>query len=92
MELSPWKLNLISGWDKNFVKFDWQVQQQILKKLNQMKQPLASRGLHSSQLHVEEVGQYRIVFRPDDGTKIKNVYFVGDHKQYEKWLREVMEM
>ncbi len=62
MELKDWKLVFKKNWDTNFKKFDKDIQKKILKKLNQMKQPLQARGLKTSKTVVEEVGQHRIAF------------------------------
>jgi len=53
-----------------------------------MEQPLFARGLHSTHMQVEELGQYRIAFYQNEETRTKEVYFVGTHKQYEKWYKE----
>ena len=87
MELLPWKIEFVPDWDVHFKKFDKSIQQQILKKFDQMEQPLQSRGLHSSQYQVEEVGQYRIALKIDGKNRVKKIEFVGNHKQYEKWYR-----
>ncbi|HLC93268.1 MAG TPA: hypothetical protein VJH23_06200 [archaeon] len=87
MELAPWTLDYRKGWDRHFAKFDKAVREKILKKLEQMKQPLTSRGMHASRYQVEEAGQYRIAFIQDENTRTKNIHFIGDHKQYEKWYR-----
>lgn len=88
MDLRPWKVRLKPGWDIHFKKFDMGIREQIMKKLDQMEQPLLARGLHSSRYQVEESGQYRIAFRQDEETRTKEVHFVGSHKQYEKWYRQ----
>jgi hypothetical protein len=88
LELLPWKLAFKPGWDRHFKKFDSQAKKRILKKFEQMKQPLAARGLHSSRYCVEEAGQFRIAFIRDDESGTKLVHFVGNHKQYEEWYRE----
>ena len=49
-----------------------------------MENDLTPRGLHQSKYLVEEVGQYRIAYILDTQNKTKNIYFIGDHKQYEK--------
>jgi len=87
LELLPWKIEFIPGWDMHFKKFDKGIQQQILKKFEQMEQPLQSRGLHSSRFQVEEIGQYRIALKIDKESRIKKIQFVGNHKQYEKWYK-----
>jgi len=35
---------------------------------------------------VDEIGQYRILFVSDEKSKIRRFYFIGDHKDYEKFL------
>ena len=73
------------GWDKYFKKFDKETQARVLKKFDQMEQPLKARGLHSSRYQVEEIGQNRIGFIQDQPTRTKRIHFVGNHKQYQKW-------
>ena len=87
MDLTEWKLEFKPGWDAHFKDFDKSVQQAVLKKLMQMKQPLRGRGLHSSRYQVEEVGGYRIAYIEDSQTKTKSIHFVGTHKQYERWYK-----
>jgi hypothetical protein len=36
---------------------------------------------------VEEVGQYRICYKSFEARKVRRFYFVGDHKEYERWAR-----
>ena len=85
MDLVPYRIFYKPGWDEHFKDFDKSTQQRILAKLEQMKQPLQARGLHSSRYQVEEVGGYRIAFIQDDAAKTKSIHFVGDHKQYQRW-------
>jgi hypothetical protein len=59
-----------------------------MKKFDHMKQPLRARGLKSSKSDVEELGQYRIAFYQDEEKHEKEIHFVGNHKQYEKWYKE----
>ena len=84
MDLMPWNLRFIPGWDVHFCKFDRPTQNRVLKKIGQLKQLLLSRGLHSSR-YKEEVGQYRVVIKIDESTRTRLVEFIGNHKQYEKW-------
>ena len=39
-------------------------------------------------LFVKKVGQYRIVYVKDIVEKKKIIYFIGDHKEYEKWYSD----
>jgi len=88
LELNPWRLVFKSGWDKHFKKFDNETKKRILNKFEQMKQPLQGRGMHSSKYQVEETGQYRIAFIEYKEEGIKDIHFVGNHKQYEKWYKD----
>lgn len=88
LELEPWKMSFKKGWDQHFKKFDKATQQRILKKLEQMKQPLQARGLKALKVVVEEVGQYRIAFYQNQENHCKEIHFVGNHKQYEKWYMQ----
>ena len=88
MELKNWKVLLKPGWDTHFKKFDRPTKERIMKKLDQMEKPTKPRGLHSSRCLVEEVGQYRIAYETDGKNRKKNVHFVGNHKQYEKWYSQ----
>ncbi|MFH1586867.1 MAG: hypothetical protein ABID38_03360 [Candidatus Diapherotrites archaeon] len=87
MELRSWKLVFKKGWDKHFKKFDKSEQLRILKKFEQMKQPLQARGLKASRAAIEEVGQYRIALYQNEEKHHKEIHFVGNHKQYEKWYK-----
>lgn len=87
-ESDEWKIEYNDGWDKYFIKFEEFIQIQILKKINQIKNINLHRRLHKSRYCVEEVGQYRICFIVDFNTHTKRIYFVGNHKQYEKWYKE----
>lgn len=36
---------------------------------------------------VDEIGrQYRVLFTSEENTKVRRFYFIGDHKEYEKFL------
>ena len=39
----------------------------------------------TAKFFVDEVGQYRILYRIFDETNEIRFYFVGTHKEYEKW-------
>ncbi len=52
-----------------------------------MKQSLQARGLKASKAVVEEAGQYRIAFYQNEEQRKKEIHFVGNHKQYEKWYK-----
>ena len=85
-------LKYAEGWDRHFAEFDNSLKLRILKKLEQMKGKEESRHLqHGLPYFVEEVGGCRITFKKDEETKTKEIYFIGDHKQYERWCHEKSE-
>ena len=75
--------------ETQFHSLEGGVREKISKKLEQLQRgDMQSRHLkHGIPVFVEEVGQYRIVFKTRDDLKQKRVVFVGDHKHYEKWYR-----
>ncbi|MDP2718024.1 MAG: hypothetical protein Q8P02_04740 [Candidatus Micrarchaeota archaeon] len=85
--MAPWRIAFKPDWDVHFKAFDKKIQERILKKIAQMKQPIVGRGLHGTSYCVEEVGQYRIAFEQDSASRTKSIHFVGNHKQYERWYR-----
>jgi len=86
VKLGESKLSFKIGWDKYYLKYDIPTKERIIKKLEQMKQPLQARGHHSSRFLIEEVGHYRIAFYQNEN--VKEIHFVGTHKQYEKWYKK----
>ncbi|MBU0586300.1 hypothetical protein KJ780_02210 [Candidatus Micrarchaeota archaeon] len=70
-------------------KLDNSIRIKIGKKINQVRDGLPGRHLeHGADYFVEEVGQYRICYKSFEEKKIRRFYFVGDHKEYEKWYND----
>ena len=90
MDLTPWTIIYKPGWDKHYETLPKEIRERLDKKLAQMKQPLQGRGLHRSKYQVEEVEGYRIAYSLNQNTNEKEVHFVGNHKQYEKWYKQVI--
>ncbi len=88
MDLRPWRIEYRDGWDTHLYGFSHDIQDRILKKIEQMKQPLQGRGLQHSRFLVEEVGDYRVAYSLDETNRTKEIHFVGSHKQYEKWYTQ----
>jgi len=80
------ELKFVANWDVHFCKFDKPTKLRILKTIEKLKTKESSRHLkHGLPFFVEESGQYRIGFIQDDASYVREIYFVGDHKQYKKW-------
>ena len=85
-----YKVKLKPRAENNFSKLDKSNRKIILKKLLQLETKATSRHLKRGlSFFVEEVKQYRIAFKVDEKVKIKDIYFIGTHKQYEKWYMEL---
>lgn len=83
-----YELDFAPQWDRFFVKFDKKLKERIWKKIIQIEQGLKSRHLmYGADYFVEEVGQYRICYKSFEDTSKRVIYFVGDHKEYKKWIR-----
>ncbi len=77
-------------WDEYFKDLPPDIKIRALKKLEKIKEGLPGRHLeHGVPIFVEEIGQYRICYTQDDIKKIRKVFFVGKHKDYEKWYKSV---
>lgn len=76
--------------ERQFLDMDKSIRNWLEKKLLQLeREDLQSRHLRrGSPYFVEEVGQFRIVFKVREDLKQKRIVFVGDHKAYEQWYRE----
>lgn len=92
MNLTFYSIRYEPGWDIHYLSMDNSTQIKIYKKILQLKKPLKGRHLKFGvPCFVEEVGQYRIVYKQLDELQIRKIIFVGDHKQYEQWYKSVMK-
>ena len=65
---------------------DKTIRERIIKRIARMRNEPPGRHLRLGlDYFVEQVGQYRIIYIIDDNRK--EVYFIGDHKEYERWYR-----
>lgn len=88
--MTDYTIRFHDDWEFYFSRLDKAVRQKIMKKVLQPGSGHSSRHLqHGLPFFVEEAGQYRITFKVDEQLKLKRFYFVGDHKDYEKWYSSV---
>lgn len=74
-------------WKDRFASLSEDMKERVVKKIRPILNGLPGRHLHFGvDFFVEEVGQYRICYRSFEDRKIRRFYFVGDHKEYEKWI------
>jgi hypothetical protein len=84
--LDTYDLSFEPGWDRLFVKMDKTVQIRVYKKILQLKTGVQGRHLeHGVSFFVKEVAGWRIVYSSDEPSRMRKIYFVGSHKDYETW-------
>jgi len=75
-------------WKERFDKLDNSIQIRAVKKIRQILTGLPSEharfGLPYFKENIDE--NYRICYKSFEDMKIRRFYFVGDHKEYERWL------
>ena len=73
-------------WDSYFSKLDNSLKKRVMKKILQLQYGVPARHLKQGlPFFVSEMGQYRLCYTVDEKRKIKTIYFVGNHKDYERW-------
>ena len=74
--------------DKIFWKTWTHTQIRVVRKIAKILKYPRKRHLHIPVFFVVEIGQYRLTYRVFEETGEVRFYFVGTHKEYEKWCRE----
>lgn len=75
-------------WEEYYSSLPPDIKPRVWKKILQIQAGLPGRHLqHGIPIFVEEVGQYRICYMEDKNNKIRKIYYVGKHKEYDKWNR-----
>lgn len=74
-------------WPEYFESLGEEIKERVVKKINKILEYPIKRHLKKSSFFVDEVGQYRIIYRVLEETKTVRFYFVGNHKKYEKFYR-----
>lgn len=66
------------------LRMDASIRERLVKRIARMRDEPVGRHLgYGLDFFVIEIGQYRMVYTCE-GRK-KTIYFVGNHKEYEKW-------
>ena len=75
-------------WLRYFQPLDKSIKERIAKKVGKILSSPTKRHLKKSLFFVDEIGQYRIIYRVFEENNKVRFYFVGTHKEYEKWYTQ----
>ncbi len=68
-------------WPYRFTALDTEIKERVARKISKILEYPAKRHLRKSSYFVDQVGQYRIVYRVFEENKSVRFYFVGTHKE-----------
>ena len=78
-------------WPKYFNKLENEIRERVAKKIKKILEYPQKRHLKKgAEYFVGEAGQYRIVYKIFEENKEARFYFVGNHKEYERWYRQYL--
>ncbi|MEW6294808.1 MAG: hypothetical protein AB1467_00750 [Candidatus Diapherotrites archaeon] len=87
--IAIYKATYDEDWPKYFNDLDNTVKERVAKKIQKILEFPKKRHLgQKAKFFVDEVGQCRILYRVFDETNEVRFYFVGNHKEYEKWYKQ----
>jgi len=77
-------------WIELFKKLDNKTKEKTAKKIARILEFPQKRHLKKgADFFVAEIGQHRITYRVFEKSKLVRFYFVGNHKEYEKWYKKL---
>lgn len=84
-----YKASFDEDWPKYFNSLDNAIKEHVTKKISKILEFPTKRHLKKgARFFVDEVSQYRIAYRVFEETNEVRFYFVGNHKEYEKWYKQ----
>ena len=85
----PYRAAFDEDWPKYFSSLDHSTKERVAKKIQKILEFPQKRHLKKgAQFFVDEAGSDRITYRVFEQNKEVRFYFVGNHKDYEKWYRQ----
>ena len=85
--INTYKAEYDQEWSRYFEPLDEGIKVRVAKKIGKILNYPIKRHLKKSLFFVDELGQYRVIYRVFDDDKIVRFYFAGTHKEYEKWYK-----
>ncbi len=77
------------SWPTYFNELESHLKERVAKKIKNILGFPQKRHLKGATFFVDEIGQYRLIYRVFEETNEVKFYFVGDHKLYEKWFKRL---
>lgn len=87
--IAIYKATYDENWPEYFNCLDNAIKERVAKKIKKILEFPEKRHLKKgAKFFVDEVGQHRILYRIFEEAKEVRFYFVGNHKEYEKWYTQ----
>lgn len=87
--IAIFKATYDEDWPEFFNALDNAVKERAAKKIMKILEFPKKRHLgHGANFFVDEVSQYRIIYRVFEQSNEVRFYFVGNHKEYKKWFSQ----
>ncbi len=84
-----YKATFHKDWPEYFDKLDNQIKERTAKKIQKILERPQKRHLGgNAKYFVDEIGQYRILYMVFEEKKEVRFFFIGNHKEYEKWYKQ----
>lgn len=84
-----YKATFHKDWLECFGKLENTVKERVAKKIKKILEHLQKRHLGgSAKYFVVESGQYRILYMVFEEKQEVRFFFVGNHKEYERWYKQ----
>lgn len=82
-----YEIKYAPGWDEYFSMLDNSMQIRVYKKIKKLKDGIKGERMKDGLPYLKvNIDQYRITFREFKELGIRRLYFVGDHKEYGRWI------
>ena len=85
--ISTYEAEYDQDWPEYFQRLSNDIRIRVAKKIGRIINHPDKRHLKKSSFFVDEVGQYRITYMVFENAGRVRFYFVGTHKEYEKWYK-----
>lgn len=84
-----YKATFHKDWPGYFDKIEHTIKERVTKKIQKILERPQKRHLKSrAKYFVDEIGQYSILYMVFEERQEVRFYFVGNHKEYEKWFKQ----